>query len=71
MLKPTASNCAYPTCWVKRRFYRFLSNTTCPHRGETCPPVSITLNDFEDGVTYYLYKNNDVLVATDDGFDGT
>jgi len=39
-------------------------------QGSSCPPVSIFMEDFEPGATYYLYRGV-LLVATDDGTDGS
>lgn len=39
-------------------------------QGLTCPPVDISLDHYESNVVYFLYRNGDTLVSTDDGKDG-
>ena len=39
-------------------------------QGSACPPVTITLNHFNINATYYLYRNGDTLVVTDNALDG-
>ncbi|NVO18931.1 MAG: hypothetical protein HXX13_04490, partial [Bacteroidetes bacterium] len=39
-------------------------------KGPSCPPVDIRLDHYQLNTTYYLYRNGDTLVSTDDGTDG-
>ena len=39
-------------------------------QGTACPPADISLEHFDQNAIYYLYRNGDTLVATDNAVDG-
>ncbi len=40
-------------------------------QGPSCPPVNIALANYQLNATYYLYRNGDTLVASDNGANGS
>jgi PKD repeat protein len=40
-------------------------------QGSACPPVEISLVHYEMNAAYYLYRNGDTLVSTDNGINGS